>query len=571
MSPQRPYRFVCAGLVLVLAIALPALAQDAKAPSLDGSKVVASVNGEPITLEELLAQVAAFHADVSEPHDGVSRPDASALLERMINARLILQEARSIGLQDLPDVREQIDVMREGIIKGTLVRREVSADVQADPNVAENIYREAMREWRIDSVLFGSEDEAIAFAGLVNKGSEFEKLAAREVASGKARGGQDSQWVKASEVRPEVKAALGSLEPGAITPPVRLSDGFAIVKVYDIRYPEDPQARRNAEATALEVARQEKLREYMNELRKEYTQIDQKLFDSLDYEAEQPGLEKLRADERVVATIKGGEPIRVKDLTEAVEKKFFHGMEGAVERKRVNQALPGVLDRLLLKRATMLEAERLGIEKTPEFEESLRVQEEGILFAKFVTKVINPDVNLSEGEIKKEYDAHIQDYTSPPMIRLEGLAFDRREDAEAALEKLRKGADFKWVKANEPGQADPERYDGYLDFRGSLIIVSALPQEVQDAVEGASSGQFRFYAPTGGPTYVLHVREVLAPRQRPYEAAREEIAQKLVSGKRQAALEQYAAKLRAASEVEILATRAELDDLLGLRFAGGSR
>ncbi len=51
--------------------------------------------------------------------------------------------------------------------------------------------------------------------------------------------------------------------------------------------------------------------------------------------------------------------------------------------------------------------------------------------------------------------------------------------------------------------------------------------------------------------YVLSIQEVIPPRPQPYPEAREQIAKKIYNEKITKALEEYADKLRAVSEVKI--------------------
>lgn len=540
----------------------------ASLPVIAGKEAVASVNGEPVTADELLRQIGTLHAGVAETK--VRRPDPSVLLNRVIQARLILQEAKRIGLDRLPEMTGKVERLRIGLVKSLLIREQVGGITEGDPAVVERLYRDAVRELTIDSLLFEEEQDAASFPAAIKAGGDFTALAGKAIAAGKARGGAGAQTMKPADLRPEVAKALEFLKPGEISAPIRLTDGFTIVRLLDIRHPEDREARRQAQQGALEARKQARLEEYTEVLRKRYTRVDRPLLASLDYESREPGLEKLRKDERVVAQVKGGAPVRVKDLTEGIEKKYYHGMEGAIERKRVNEDLPQILDRILVERATLLEAKRLNLERTDAFKASLKEQTEGVLFDTFVTKVINPEVKLESAELKKHYDEHPGEYTTPEMMRIESLAFGRYEDAQKAIDRLRQGADMKWMRANADGQAGRESYASLLQFNGDLVTTAALPAGLRKAVAGAGAGDCRFFGDPGGPFYALSIRQVVAASPQPYDSVKNDIATKLFIIKRQAAVEDWAAKLRAASNIKIFASGQVLSDLLGLGSSGGA-
>jgi hypothetical protein len=270
-----------------------------------------------------------------------------------------------------------------------------------------------------------------------------------------------------------------------------------VVRLIEIRYPDDPEARELAEQQALRVRQEAALAAYTDEMRTSYAKIDREIVDSLDFDSEVEGLERMRNDNRIVAEIMGAEPVTVAELTERVEKKFYHGVKGAIERNRVNSEVYGILDRVILERAALLEAERLGLESTESYRSSRKRLEDRVLFSKFMAKVVNPEIKLEEDELKTYHAEHAGDYTSLETIRLESLAFHARDDAEAALAKLRQGADPKWMRANADGQVDSETDVNALEFNGRERAVVSLPEGVRNVVEGASAGDVRFYADPG--------------------------------------------------------------------------
>ena len=568
MSRCRLFPILILGCLILGFGAGPAHA--VKLPMIEGKEAVASVNGEAISLDDLLRQIGGMHEGVTEPAAMIHKPDLTALLQRLINARLILQEARAIGLDQQPEFIERGAALRVDLLKGLLVKQKVTGVSAADPALVDRLYRDAVRQVTVDSLLFPKEEEARAFSEALRAGGEFQALAAKTIAAGQARGAEGgARALQVGALHPEVAKAVLAMQAGGSSDPIRLADGFTIVKLLEVRYPEDTAAHARAEAEALEAARQAKLQGYMDGLRKQYTQVDRSVMDGLNYESVIPGLDSLRRDERIIARVKGAAPVTVKELTESVEKKFYHGLEGAIERKRVNDELPLILDRILLERVTLLEAGRLKIEKSEAYRTAFREQINGQLFDTFVRKVINPGVKIEEAALKTYYDEHLGDFSSPRMMRIEGLAFAGKDNAQRALDRLRAGSDLKWMRDNTDGQAGRDKFPGLLSFSGSPVVVSSLPAGAQDALAGAMAGDLRFFAEEGGPAYVLSVREVFTAAPEPYDAVRASIASRVFETRRQAAIEEYAAKLRAAGEVRILAGPGDLEEILGLKAAAG--
>ncbi len=566
MRRQIVPRLLVAGLIAGgSGVALPA----GSLPVVKGQEAVASVNGEPVTLAEMMTRLGSMHRGFADSPSAPARPDPMAVLQRMIDARLVVQEAHRIGFDELPEVKAQVEAIRLGLLKNGLVRRQTREITAAEPGAADRLYRDLVREMNLALVLFKTEEAAKKFADAVKAPAAFDDLAAKAVASGDAVRSQAPQFVKASELRPEVTEAAKALKAGGVSKPFRLQDGYAVMKLLGTRYPEDAAARRSAEEQAVQAKKETRIAQYNDDLRKRYATVRKDVLATLDYEAPKPGLEALRKDRRVVAGIKGGPPVTVEDLTHRIEQQFYHSVEDAIARKRVNGEVPLILDRLMVERAVAVEAKRLGIEKTDAFKAGLKEQTDSLLFETFVKKIVNPEVKMNEDDLKAYHDRHKGDFMSPGMIRLESLAFVKEADARAALERLRAGADLKWMRTNSGGQATAEAFPGLVDLRGNLLALDSLPAGMHDALAGAGAGDVRYYAAPSGPSYALLVRQAMPPAPQPYDTVREQVSVRVFEAKRKAVMDDWVAKLRAGSEVTIYAKGADLSQALGLGTGAG--
>jgi hypothetical protein len=233
-----------------------------------------------------------------------------------------------------------------------------------------------------------------------------------------------------------------------------------------------------------------------------------------------------------------------------MKQQLFHGVERAVEAKRLNKRKEQVLDEMLPKRIFRKEALRLGLDKTESYRNKVTENENSLLFGAFVAKAIAPDIKLTEEELKAYYDQHIKEYTYPEMMKIRTLVFSKREDAEKAIVNLRQGADFQWLKTNAEGQVD-QNAKGVLNLDGNLLTTKDLPESVQKAVSGAKTGDFRFFVSAENYFYVLFVQEVIPSKPQPYPEVREKAARTIYNEKLTKAVEEYAEKLKAVSDVKI--------------------
>jgi hypothetical protein len=159
-------------------------------------------------------------------------------------------------------------------------------------------------------------------------------------------------------------------------------------------------------------------------------------------------------------------------------------------------------------------------------------------------------VSVTEDEVKAYYEGHRDAYSTPEMMRVRSLVFTDRKHAETALESLRTGADFRWVASRAEGQVDREA-KGVMTFDGKPVMTSELPDDVRKVLAGARSGESRLYVSPVKHFYALTVDQVVPAGYQPYDQVRSDVRNKVVAVKMQKAMDDYAARLRALSEVKV--------------------
>ena len=332
-------------------ISLTALAANQDLPELDGQKIVAMVNDDPITLEELNRAIAASHEARSRDAKA-GRMDYSKNINRLINTRLILLEAQNMGLNELPEIKSAVGAYARQLRMEMLIEQHV-ADIRVDEKEVEKIYHAAVREWKIKSARIKKESDARKIETLLNDGQDFDKIVSKAIEWGTAEADKNGQYFRTQDLALPVAQIISTMKIGEVSPVLSIGKkGFIVFKLEDSRIPEkeNPKLRRSARIQTLNNKRVAAARAYYTDLKKRYVKIDQELFDSLDYESETPGLEKLLQDERVVAEIEGEKPITVGEFSKTLKQQFFHGVNLAIEGKKINARKPEVLEDMLQKR-----------------------------------------------------------------------------------------------------------------------------------------------------------------------------------------------------------------------------
>lgn len=546
-------RILFIAVIGLLLTGLPGYGSENELPVIDGKISVATVNDEPITLEEFNKAIAAAHTGKHEKKTAGSI-DYSAIMKRVINTRLIIIEARNMGLDELPEIKKMVKQYSQDSLMEILVLEHIR-DIRPSDEEVERLYQEMTREWKITSARFEKKDAARKFEEEIKSGKDFEHTAKKAVEEGLAKEVDEGDYLKDRDLTPQIALLVSKMELGSVSPIVSVGEkGFVIFKLEGLRYPEDedPKARKRAKERALKNKRLQAAQAYYQDLRKRYVKMNTDILESLDYESPEPGFEKLLNDKRVICEIDERGPVTVGELTKALKQKFYHGVERAIESKRINKRKKEVLERILQKRILLKEAVDQGIDKTELYTNRLKEYQNAVIFETFIKKVIIPDIRLDEKELKTYYKENREEYTFPEMMRIKSLVFGKKPDATSALEKLIKGTDFDWLCLNAEGTVKQGR-QGLLKFGGDLLTVKSLPEGVRRAVSGAKSGEFRLYASPEGYFYVLYIYDVIAPKAQPFENAKKEITKKVFEIKVRDALEDYANKLRQYYPVRIFA------------------
>jgi hypothetical protein len=412
-----------------------------------------------------------------------------------------------------------------------------------------------IREVKTDTAFFEKKEDAKKAVAAIKAGKSFDEMLAEEKRAGTIKGSEEGKFMKVKDLSPSIASALSTMKAGSVSPVTEVVLGgnksyFAVLRLDEERYPESPDIREQARRTVLSEARTDVFDKTYKSLSKKYAKINTKLLKSLNYDPQSgPGLEKLMADKRIVAEIKGDKPVTVAELSAGMQEKFFHGMKRLKGEKLITTR-DNTLEEIVQKRVLYQEALKRGIDKSGLFSMMYREEERDALFGAFMSRVVVPGVKMQEEDLKAYYHEHAGDYLSAVSMRMGQLVFAQKPDALSALERLRKGADFNWVKTNAEGQAKDLSRESVL-FDETFRSFDQLPLDVQASLAGAQPGEFRLYESEDGTIHVLHVKDVLPSRQYAFEEVRGQVRQEVFAIKLNAEFKEWTRKLKEAADIQI--------------------
>lgn len=232
----------------------PATTEAAGAPSADTA--VATVNGEAITLGQMIAMKESLHAS-----SAASLPDA-ALWDLMLD-QMIRQTAVAQVAAQSPTARDKatLENERRGYQYASALERVAAAEpteeeLRAVYDAAFAANETPKTEYNAAHILVATEEEAKAIADELAKGADFAALAEEKSTDNSAENKGDLGWFTADMmVEPFAKAVEG-LEKGQVSAPVQSQFGWHVIKLNDSRTQTPPAFEEVRDQLANEVRRQ---------------------------------------------------------------------------------------------------------------------------------------------------------------------------------------------------------------------------------------------------------------------------------------------------------------------------
>jgi len=229
-------------LALAIGIAAGAARAQVTPVAPPGDRILARVDGEPITLSDLMAAVRELPEQLRNTPPQRLYP---VLLDQLITQRAIVGAARRAGLDRDEEVRARVRRAEDQELQQALLTREVAGRV-TDAQVRETYDRQiagrpAEEEVRARHILVATEAEARTALAEVRGGADFAVVATRLSTDPGSRNGGDLGFFRQGDMIPEFAAAAFALQPGQISEnPVRTPFGWHVIKVEERRQMQPP-------------------------------------------------------------------------------------------------------------------------------------------------------------------------------------------------------------------------------------------------------------------------------------------------------------------------------------------
>ena len=218
--------------VLGLAFALSAVVPAALSVAPAHAAVLAKVNGEPITDEDLKLAAEDLGPNIPQQLEGKARD--AYILDYLIDGDLVAQKALAEKLDQTPDFPKKVAYYRQKLLMEALLTK-VAKQAATDAEM-KKVYEAAAKaqkpemEIHARHILVATKAEADAALKRIKAGEDFAKVA-KEVSKDPGAEGGDLGWFTKERMVPAFAAAAFKLKPGQVSEPVKTQFGWHIIKV----------------------------------------------------------------------------------------------------------------------------------------------------------------------------------------------------------------------------------------------------------------------------------------------------------------------------------------------------
>jgi len=528
-------------LVLILISSIPSVA----------FSYLAKVNGEPIEVKDFKDAIARFHVYAQMRQKGkpgaLTKKNLDKALKNFIDHYLLAQEAQRLGLDKDPDYLNALDYYKR-YLSIMAFWQEKFKKIDITDKEIKNYFQEMGTKRHYRQIFTKKRDRAEKALKRLRNGEVFARVA-RELSEGPyASKGGDLGFIRKGQMVKEWEKAAFSLKPGEFTNIIRTRDGFHIIKLEGIKSPDMKEFERqkaNIKRILLKERKKAIRKEWEGLLRKRAKiEINQKLLREVE-----ENIKQIDKRKKVVARV-NGEPIYLKDFS-PLFKREVAGYKAMKDRwhikidpnKLKNKVLNTLIDQKLVEQEALNEN---FFTKDERLKKRLDSYKRALLIRMFKEKIVAPQINLSENELKDYYKKHKKYYLTPIQYNLRLIKVKSKDSAEEIRDELLSGADFALL-ARKKSIADSAKRGGEIGW----VSERRLPKRVREEIERLEPGEISPVMKKGADYVIVQLKEKKEGQPIPFTEVKERVKSALWREKFNDFLDNYMKKLRKVSRIEI--------------------
>lgn len=521
---------------------------------------LAEAAGKQITAEAFARRYATFLKASSVRDNIVVR---KRVLDNMVNELLIYADARAKGMDTSAELRDELDRVRlQALLVAEAKRITVDTMVITEEELRSEFLRSITRV-AVRYVYGKTPDAARALKRRLEGGATFQTVA-REVFAdpGLATNGGYLGSFGYGEMEPALEEAAMTVPVGALSDPVRIAAGWAVIKVewrtvqplsseYDYAKAKEKLARNIQERRAMAIitsashAGAERLGAVFNDdavdaIMRGWPSI------AANRAPEMPAEEPSSRQTTLVrfAGSAGSGSWTIADFYDRLRRTT----EGQRRRVKTSGDFKELVRALAVRESLAADARASGADTSAEFTAHMAEAADDLLLKRWAA-AITDSVNAAgwdERVLRAAYDEHRADYAIPPERNVAEILVRTPDEASALRQKLDRGASFASLARRHSIRLWAAKEGGELGF-GPRSKYGTLADTLFGAKEGTVLGPLNV-DPYWGLFTVVGIRP---GRPKSYDEARPDIIASLGPQRAQDVLRAHVERLRSGAPVVI--------------------
>lgn len=438
----------------------------------------ALVNGEDVTESALV-----YSLNISHRRERLSATEdinIKQFLNKLIDDRLIMQEARRMGLEQFPEIQQSIKayILRESVIR--LHEEEIIQKVVVSDKETADRYKNDFESFTLGVIEVNSEDDAKKILEQLKEGGDFKGLVEKYSSHASRRDGGEITVIRRS-LTPQIQEVVSTLKEGELSDIVKAGDRYVVIKLIKRQEAPDEElekVRNNIIKEIRKVKERERSDEYLKSLREKASiKIDRELLASIKLDAGGEEAEKwLNDDRRLVETydsvLTAGDFVKAALATR-------HKMPSDTEKPKED-----IIDGWVNVKLVDHEALNRHYENRQDLKESLEDYKDQLLKNAFIKKAIIPKIEVSDKDLEEYYSTHQKEFLKPVRVRLQQITLKTEEEANEVLKNLKEGADFSWAAKRK--SIDSARENG---GDTGWLALSEIPESLRGEISKLKKGE----------------------------------------------------------------------------------
>ncbi len=504
--------------------------------------VLAIINGDTISTKDVDAIFAGLHSTMSATEKGSF--DYRKLLNKLVNDRLLVQEAIAVGIADEDFFNDFMEEQKQTLVSRRFARDNFRRDVTVSDDSVLAYFNEKYRRVRLRTLSVESLATAESLLVQIRSGAPMDSLARlRSVDIHRYLGGLHSvkYW---ADIEPELSTQLAKVREGDLLGPFPYRLVYALMKV-EMLTPAD---------TA-------ELAQYRDYIRQVLRAIEtERAWDR--FVADLRASYNLVIDSALIGEIAG-------NTKSVLDSTFKHGSDRPVASLRGETVIDENLLRVKTARSAMTNATlsvdtllyreldrqierkvlyRAGLDNELDTVEAIRnqlaVSRDSALIEVYLRETIVGQIKFNKQEFEEYYRQHEAEFHETDDLRLRQVMIESEARADSAVALLREGADFDYV-------ADRFRHGvAALAEQTEWASLDAFPPSIREDLDSLRIGQSSRAYPTSDGWVVFKLLDRRAGRLQTLSEVEMKIREVMFQRKFGEKLDEVLAKLKENSQIQ---------------------